>query len=66
MKLIKNYEYDEIYNPETKRTVNFNKTTGKKVYKKYEKYIEKYSKKGGAAALAACPTSIALRTCNDN
>ena len=22
MKLIKNYEYDEIYNPETKRTVN--------------------------------------------
>lgn len=53
MKLIKNYEYEEIYNPETKRTVNFNKTTGKKVYKKYGKYIEKYSKKGGAAALAA-------------
>ena len=37
MKLIKNYEYDEIYNPETKRTLNFNKTTGKKVYKKYSK-----------------------------
>jgi len=64
MKLIKNYEYDEIYNPETKRTVNFNKTTGKKVYKKYGKYIEKYSKKGGSLAAAiTCPTTITLRKC---
>lgn len=65
MKLIKNYEYDEIYNPETKRTVNFNKTTGKKVYKKYGKYIEKYSKKGGAVATAAitCPASYKLKIC---